>query len=244
MPDGGDGSGFPGAGLGYTGRSEPAVSTRFTRHAFQRVHERLSLLPGEVATLLDYDLAVNIGVERNGHRLHRLFYSPPDRCCFVAVQDERDGTVVTILPLDYHANIAWPVSEAAQRAARSLVVPAEEDAAAEAEAPPPRPPAGRPRSFRLAVYARHVGDGRVRVFSLGSVPAEPYGAEPERYLAEPDNLEDLADRVRDTLPVDWIPEHAVVRTGSRRHDGGRLAGVDLDPDGHPRGRAAITGTRG
>ena len=69
-------------------------ATSFTRHAWARVIDRLSLAPPEVAALLDYELAVPIG-SRGGTR-HRLFYSAPDRQCFVAVQDEQNGAAVYV----------------------------------------------------------------------------------------------------------------------------------------------------
>jgi hypothetical protein len=85
----------------------------------------LSLSPGEVADLLDWDLAVNIGVESGSCRVHRLFFSAPDGMCFVAIQDDENGAVVTVLPVDFHENTSWQVSEAAQEAARTLACPGE-----------------------------------------------------------------------------------------------------------------------
>jgi hypothetical protein len=92
----------------------------YTRHAWARVEGRLALTHDEVAAMLDHGLAVNIGVE--GGRAHRLFYSAPDRMCFVAVQDQHDGAVVTVLPIDYHARCAWRVSAEAQDDARALAL--------------------------------------------------------------------------------------------------------------------------
>ena len=81
---------------------------------------RLSLTPAEVADLLDWNLAVDIGVETGTDRVHRLFYSVPDSMCFVAIQDAGDGAVVTVLPIDFHDNIAWQVDVHALEAAKAL----------------------------------------------------------------------------------------------------------------------------
>lgn len=96
------------------------VATRFSRHAFDRVEERLTIPKAEVAAILDSGEAVPIGSETGSSRLHRLFYSIPDDTCFVAVQDERSGTVVTVLPVDYHERCSWAVTPPARREARSL----------------------------------------------------------------------------------------------------------------------------
>ena len=132
--------------------------TSFTRHAWVRVRNRLSLTPSEVAAILDYDLASPVGEESG--RTHKLFFSSPDDMCFVAVQDEMAGAVVTVLPLDYHSS--WTVSQQAQDQARKLLV----------EGPSPwrsSPVAGEPTVFRIACY--FLGrDHKHRVANLGSIP--------------------------------------------------------------------------
>ena len=76
--------------------------SQFSFHAYERVIERLTMEPDEVAELLDWDLAVRIGEEKGTNRIHRLFYSREDFQCFIAVQDEKSRTIVTILPVDYY----------------------------------------------------------------------------------------------------------------------------------------------
>lgn len=86
-------------------------STIFTAHAFDRVNQRLTLSHDDVAAILDNDLAVSVGVDPFSNRLRRVFYSIPDEQFFVAVQDVNAGAVVTVLPLEYHANLRWPIRE-------------------------------------------------------------------------------------------------------------------------------------
>ena len=85
--------------------------THFSRHAFDRIGQRTSLSCEEIAEILDRRLVINTGRKPGFNKNHLLFYSHRDRCCFVAIQDELTGTVITILPLDYHENLAWKVSE-------------------------------------------------------------------------------------------------------------------------------------
>jgi len=98
------------------------MNTYFSFHAFKRVNNRLSMTHQELKTLLDNDLTINIGKENNSNREHKLFYSVKDEMCFVAIQDTKTGTVITILPIDYHENISWSVSIDAQNLAKNLIV--------------------------------------------------------------------------------------------------------------------------
>ena len=77
------------------------IKAVFTRHAFDRVEERLKITEVEVARILDSGETIPLMQEPGTHRLHLLFYSKADEQCFVAIQDQRDGTVVTILPPDF-----------------------------------------------------------------------------------------------------------------------------------------------
>jgi len=98
------------------------VFADFTTHGELRAVERLSLSLSEVIHLLNQGLCVNIGKEKSSNKMHRLFYSKFDNLCFVAVQDEINGDIMTILPIDYHENIAWKISIDAQHLARNIAL--------------------------------------------------------------------------------------------------------------------------
>lgn len=98
------------------------MKTIFSIHAFKRVSSRISMTHHELAKLLDNDLVVTIGDEKKSNRVHKLFYSQKDRLCFVAIQDVKTGTVITVLPIDYHHNIAWVVSIDAQVQAKKIIL--------------------------------------------------------------------------------------------------------------------------
>lgn len=98
------------------------MDTNFSFHAFEKVLGRISMTHRELASLLDDDLAINIGEEINSNRVHKLFYSERDTICFVAIQDVKTGTVVTVLPIDYHENISWVVSIESQLQAKRLII--------------------------------------------------------------------------------------------------------------------------
>ena len=147
------------------------MKASFTHHAYGRVLSRLSLSPAEVADLLDYDLAVDVGTECGTSRLHRLFFSTPDRMCFVAVQDESTGEVVTILPIDYHDTTGWKVSSNAMVEAKKLVFPEAADVAHELVTCSEE--VACPAFFRIMTYVQ-CSDGRVQILNLGSWPSKPY----------------------------------------------------------------------
>lgn len=106
----------------------------FTKHAFDRVGERLWLTPAEIATIIETEQYIRIGEEKN--RVHKVFYSKPDRQCFVAIHDERAhlNEIVTVLPLDYHHR--WEISEAVFMAAKAKIVGEPELAEVPVVAPP------------------------------------------------------------------------------------------------------------
>ncbi len=84
--------------------------THFSRHAFKRIASRTKLTCEKISHILDRKLAINTGREPGFNRNHLLFYSDPDDDFYVAIQDTLTGVVITVLPLDYHANLAWHVT--------------------------------------------------------------------------------------------------------------------------------------
>lgn len=85
--------------------------TFYSKHSLQRIEQRSKISTEDLSLILDSGLVVNVGCEPGFDRQHLLFFSPDDNQCFVAIQDRYIGKVVTVLPLDYHENIAWKVSE-------------------------------------------------------------------------------------------------------------------------------------
>jgi hypothetical protein len=95
----------------------------FSNHAFDRLKERVQISKEEITNILKYDICINIGSEkRNKHRHHKLFYSVRDARCFVIVQDVKCNSIITVLPIDYHNNVAWEVSIDARLLAEELMV--------------------------------------------------------------------------------------------------------------------------
>lgn len=69
----------------------------FSRHALKRIKQRTGVNYFSIADILDGRMAVDIGQEPVFGRRHWLFYSEPDDCCFVAIQDSMSGLVITVL---------------------------------------------------------------------------------------------------------------------------------------------------
>lgn len=79
-------------------------------HAAKRIAQRTSMDALELMNLLDNGACVNIGQYAGSYRRHLLFFSPKDKFCYVAIQDERYGKIITVLPPAYHKNLAWEIS--------------------------------------------------------------------------------------------------------------------------------------
>lgn len=93
----------------------------FSKHAFDVIQDRTALSPDEIAAALAKKLCVNMGCKPGLSKAHLLFYSPVDQHHFVAVQDQLDGEVVTVWPLEYHENLAWKVPEEQKTQAKTLL---------------------------------------------------------------------------------------------------------------------------
>lgn len=79
-------------------------------HAAKRIFQRTSIDSIELMKLLDNGAYVNIGQIAGSSRRHLLFFSQKDKFCYVAIQDERSGKIITILPPAYHKNPAWKIT--------------------------------------------------------------------------------------------------------------------------------------
>jgi hypothetical protein len=96
--------------------------TILSKHAMVRNHQRTSMHEKEIVRLLGEGRVVNTGSKPGLTKNHLLFYSKTDDACFVAIQDQVDGKIVTILPLDYQRNLAWKITEEQQVEAKRLAV--------------------------------------------------------------------------------------------------------------------------
>lgn len=108
--------------------SSTQAFTHTTRHAHKRLQQRTALSEAELRALLDAGAFVDVGRKPGCDRQHLLFWSATDRTAFVALRDTLTGSVVTVLPLDYHARLAWCIGDAEierarQRAARKTTGP-------------------------------------------------------------------------------------------------------------------------
>jgi hypothetical protein len=81
----------------------------FSNHALQRIKQRTLLEPNEISDIIDFGLAVDTGTEPVFEKTHWLIYSIKEDCYFFIIQDKFTGLVVTILPTQYHDNLAWSV---------------------------------------------------------------------------------------------------------------------------------------
>lgn len=75
---------------------------------------------GYVADLIEKGFALPLGYEQGTTRNHYLFYSIDDRDCYVAVTDDSNKEVVTVLPVQWHN--AWRISPEAEMMAKDLAI--------------------------------------------------------------------------------------------------------------------------
>lgn len=143
-----------------------ATFTYLSRHAFKRIEQRTKLQWEEVTELLDQGLFVDTGHKPGYDRHHLLFYSAADETCFVAIQDKHSGTVVTILTLDYHKNLAWEISNDLCERARKLYEDYKDNQACATANPTP--------SYFMISGHYVDGTGCQKTKLLMKAPSEPY----------------------------------------------------------------------
>lgn len=145
----------------------------FSRHAFKRVAQRTSLSCNDIAAILDRGLVVNTGQRPGFNRVHLVFYSHLDNDYFVAIQDVVTGTVITILPLDYHETLAWGISAADCERAKEILL----------AAPPLEEPRVRNVPKVFVICAQYLDeDDRQKTKLLLKVPSDVYDNDLKKLL--------------------------------------------------------------
>ena len=80
---------------------------KFTKHAILRLRERSNDSMKNINYLLSNDIYIPIGNEK--HKEHNLIYSLIDDNFHIIIKDTKSKEIITILPPDYHNNIAWNI---------------------------------------------------------------------------------------------------------------------------------------
>ena len=83
------------------------MNIQLTDHAEKRLIERTGISISTFKGMYKEGKYLSTGKEEKSRRIHDLFYCIDDKTFFVSIRDEKNNEVVTILPLDYHENLAW-----------------------------------------------------------------------------------------------------------------------------------------
>jgi len=210
---------------------QPSISTA---HAFDRVRQRLSLSHAEVAAILDNDQAVLVSVDGFSNRLRRAFYSVPDKEFFVAVQDANNGAVITVLTLEYHANLRWPIREKHLGEAARLVGHAPPDLRRMVGVSPKMPRT----VIRVSCTVPGSG-GDFRLRNLGSWPAA--SAPEDRELLSQDS--DFMEAIHARLQAKGIAGDERITLHLRLGKDEERVDIDLDPGRYSSARRQGGGAR-
>jgi hypothetical protein len=187
----------------------------YSNHAFLRVKDRLSLSPRELVELLRFDLVIPLGVEPHTTKVHKLFYSYPDDCCFVAVQDSEDGTIVTILPIDYHHR--WEISMESQNKARELILGKETSSFTPESSPYVFP------DFKIGIYVQ--GEKQ----HLGIWPGTAYKGEFSNLLKDFEFVSFALSSIKDELGKVTVGDCISIQKGKK---GKTRCYFVIEKDGH------------
>lgn len=143
--------------------------SHFSKHALIRITQRSKLSTFELANMLEDRRYVLLGSKPGMTKQHLLIYSAVDLEYFVVIQDDIDGTIVTVLPTEYHENLAWAVTEEQKDKARELATIKIECKSV------------APSSFIISAgYLAE--DGTLKIKKLGKLPTRIYGDDIEHLI--------------------------------------------------------------
>ena len=184
--------------------------------------------PDELTALLDWDLAVKIGEEKRTNRIHRLFYSPDDQQCFVAIQDEKTQTIVTILPVDYYQTLAAVIPQMLMEEAQRLVSCHANVKSRESVSPAGDPAVAPsvPGSFKISGTFMNL-DRKPRSVNLGSWPSQTYKASISRLLQDTRFFEVMQRKLREKMRPEEYVAGLAIRLGKK----GEAVWVSVEDDG-------------
>lgn len=97
-----------------------SLTPHFTSHSLTKVKVRTELTALQVAWILHYRLALQLGTDVGTVKMRYLLWSPLDNDYFVILQDSLNGDVITLLPIDYHENLAYKINDVLRSRAREL----------------------------------------------------------------------------------------------------------------------------
>lgn len=203
--------------------------TIFSRHAYERVLERCSMEPYEIADLLDWNLALTIGEEKGTRRIHRLFYSHDDYQCFVAIQDDKTKTVVTLLPVDYYETLVAKVSQTCLDGAKRLVSDKPEvertPAVVAEDVSTGDETEEVPNSFKVAGTFMNL-QRKPRTVNLGSWPTAPYVGSFAKLLQDAEFFVQMQIKLTARIQPEEYLTGLLIRLGKK----GKPVWVDINDD--------------
>jgi len=177
------------------------MKANLSHHAFARVTDRLSMSPEILMAVINHDLAINIGQESKSNRVHKLFYSHSDQMCFVAIQDIKTGTVITLLPIDYHNNIAWIVSLESQNQAKRLMLQGHNLSASDS-AQVSKPATNQSQTALVFKISAKITDdyGRyIKKINVGTWPCKPYAHDIDYLIKDKTFIHFLINKMKEKL---------------------------------------------
>lgn len=147
----------------------------------------------DLSEIINNDLVVDIGHEPSSNRVHKLFYSKPDNMCFVAIQDIKTATIITVLPIDYHENISWRVSIDSQSQAKNLIV----KKPVETKPDESKIANTSPTVFIISATITDYYGKYVAITKLGNWPCKPYNYSINALILDEEFINVLTSRIND-----------------------------------------------
>ena len=199
-----------------------------TFHATERLHQRSCETLESLREIICGEKYIRIGQETGSNREHFLFFSLPDDIWHILIMDVKTKEIITVLPVDFHENISWKVSQETLEKAKRLAMSA-------VSADPAVTPTAKPSVVRILGLYFESWNLPKRV-NLGSWPFN-HSLELSEFAADDDFWSTVRFRISEKGKSDAEIVEITILRGKRSVEQIRL---DL-PDNWPNGQQGGVG---
>lgn len=161
--------------------------SHLSKHASCRLQQRTGFKEDKIIALLDADCYIRLGIETGFDREHCLIYCELKNEHYVAVRDIRCGTVITVLPLDYHKNLCWKINNSCLTVDVELLRRARVAAVYKIN--------NGNMPFHISLKVRYITpSGELKTNTMKKFSAAKYSYNPEQILENKSKIQNLLSR--------------------------------------------------
>jgi hypothetical protein len=171
--------------------------SHFSKHGLSRMQERTKFNSKELLKLLDTRSFFSLGVEVGFNKEHCLVYSSSNNEYYVAVQDQKVGTVVTVLTSAYHETLSWRLKKQYEAIDDEILRRAKILATYNVHS--------EEMKLNISLKARYIDcDGKIKTATIKKYKASDYSFQQSKLIANEQKIINLVSRWIKKMSIDEI----------------------------------------